>query len=82
MSLFNSVLLSVGLVLTTNHVLVAAGVPKINLTNSIFRDFLEQFRLRMHMDMTDSLGIPRLDPFTMDSLVMNSNELAVMGLDK
>lgn len=44
------------------------------------RNLLEQLRDRMHMDMTDSIGIPRLDPFTADSLVLDSNLFGDIGL--
>lgn len=36
--------------------------------NNNLLDLLEELRLRMHMDMSEALGIPRLDPFFMDEL--------------
>lgn len=39
------------------------------------RSLLEKIRERMHMDMMDTMGIPRLDPFTADSLVLDSSIL-------
>lgn len=32
------------------------------------RDLLEELRIRMHMDMTEEMGIPRLDPFHIEEL--------------
>lgn len=45
------------------------------------REFLEELRIRMHMDMTDTMGIPRLDPFTIDSLELDQNLASAIGLD-
>lgn len=44
------------------------------------RNMLEQLRSRMHMNMTDTMGIPRLDPFTADSLVLDSSPLSDLGM--
>lgn len=38
------------------------------------RGIMEELRLRMHMDMTEELGIPALDPFEVDSLLLDMNE--------
>lgn len=38
------------------------------------KELLEELRARMHMDMTDTLGIPRLDPFSIDNLQINPHD--------
>lgn len=45
--------------------------------NNNLRDLLEELRIRMHMDMSEELGIPRLDPFFIDELDLDPllNEL-------
>lgn len=43
-------------------------------------NLLEKLRDRMHMDMTETMGIPRLDPFTTDSLNLDSNLFGDIGL--
>lgn len=45
------------------------------------RAMLEELRIRMHMDMTDSVGIPRLDPFTMELLEVDQDMASAMGLE-
>lgn len=35
------------------------------------RAILEELRIRMHMDMTEELGIPALDPMEIDRLHLN-----------
>lgn len=53
-------------------------------TRSVMGDninrLLEKFRDRMHMDMTETMGIPRLDPFTADSLLLDSSALGNLGI--
>lgn len=46
------------------------------------RNIFEKLRARMHMDMTETMGIPRLDPFTADSLVLDSSLLGDLGLGR
>lgn len=41
------------------------------------RGILEELRLRMHMNMTEELGIPALDPFEVDSLLLNMNDFGL-----
>lgn len=43
---------------------------------------LEELRIRMHMDMSEELGIPRLDPFFVDALDLGPvfNELVPLNL--
>ncbi len=36
--------------------------------NQNLLDLLEELRIRMHMDMSEELGIPRLDPFSIDEI--------------
>lgn len=36
--------------------------------NNNLLELLEELRIRMHMDMTEELGIPRLDPLFIDEL--------------
>lgn len=36
--------------------------------NNNLLDLLEELRIRMHMDMSEELGIPRLDPFFIEEL--------------
>lgn len=36
--------------------------------NNNLLDLLEELRIRMHMDMSEELGIPRLDPFSVEEL--------------
>lgn len=39
------------------------------------RDILEELRIRMHMDMTEEMGIPALDPFEMDRIHLSLADL-------
>lgn len=36
--------------------------------NNNLLDLLEELRIRMHMDMSEELGIPRMDPFFIEEL--------------
>lgn len=42
---------------------MSSGFIKNNLL-----ELLEELRIRMHMDMTEELGISRLDPFFIEEL--------------
>lgn len=48
-------------------------------TDDKINHLLEELRARMHMDMSDTLGIPRLDPFTVDFLHLDSKQLGDIG---
>lgn len=52
-----------------------AGVSTSSPMGDNIRMFFEKLRDRMHMDMTDTIGIPRLDPFTTDRLEFDGNTL-------
>lgn len=45
------------------------------------REILEELRIRMHMNMTESMGIPRLDPFTISEVSIDPETAGAMGLD-
>lgn len=50
--------------------------------NQNLLDLLEELRIRMHMDMSEELGIPRLDPFSIDEIDLEPilNELVDLNI--
>lgn len=50
------------------------SIASVRAYGKNIRKILDDLRDRMHMDMTETMGIPRLDPLTIDRLKINEED--------
>ncbi|KAJ6642544.1 hypothetical protein Bhyg_07496, partial [Pseudolycoriella hygida] len=84
--IFLALLLTISISLSNEAKAPLNLVPNVSrgFINNNLRDLLEELRIRMHMDMSEEMGIPRLDPFLVEELdmgpILNDVELVMTNV--